>query len=104
MKTSNLFTLALMMASLQPSIAAGISTLEIGRNLFESTQLGKSDLSCAACHPDGKGLEKVGDFSDTELKDIINACVRDALHGTLFASDAQELNALMLYVRSFQAK
>lgn len=104
MRTFTLFTLALIMATLQSSMAAEITAPEIGRDLFGSTQLGKSGGSCAGCHPDGKGLDKVGDFSDTELKDIINACVRDALHGTLFHDDSRELNALMLYVRRFQAK
>jgi len=104
MKTFTLFALTLIMASLQLSMATEITTSEIGRDLFESTKLGTSGRSCAVCHPDGKGLDKVGDFSDAELKDIINACVRDALHGTLFAGDSKELNALMLYVRNFQAK
>ena len=104
MKTFTRFALALILTGLQPSMAAEIRTSEIGRALFESTQLGKSGRSCTACHPEGKGLDKVGDFSDNELKDIINACVRDALQGTPFAGDSQELNALMLHVRRFQGK
>ena len=104
MKTFILFPLALILASVLPAIAVEVATPEMGRALFESTQLGKSGRSCAVCHPDGKGLDKVGDFNDAELKDIINACVRDALQGTLFAGDSQELKALLLHVRSFQAK
>lgn len=104
MKTSILFPLAMILTSVLSAMAVEIATPEMGRALFESNQLGKSGRSCAACHPDGKGLEKVGDFTDAELKDIINACVRDALQGTLFSGDSQELNALLLHVRSFQVK
>jgi len=104
MKSFILLPLALILANVLPAMAVEVATPDMGRVLFESTQLGKSGRSCAVCHPDGKGLAKVGDFSDAELKDIINACVRDALQGTLFAGDSQELKALLLHVRSFQAK
>lgn len=104
MKTSMLFPWALILASVLSAMAVEIATPEMGRALFESTQLGKSGRSCAVCHPDGKGLDKVGDFSDAELKDIINACVRDALQGTLFPSDSQELSALLLHVRGFEQR
>ena len=104
MKSSLLLPLVLIMANVLPAMAVEVATPDMGRILFESTQLGKSGRNCAVCHPDGKGLEKVGDFSDTELKDIINACIRDALQGPLFAGDSQELEALLQHVRSFQAK
>jgi hypothetical protein len=104
MKPSILLTMALILANVLPARAVEVVPPDMGRALFESTQLGKSGRSCAGCHPDGKGLDKVGDFSDAELKDIINACVRDALQGSLFAGDSQELAALLQHVRSFQAK
>jgi cytochrome c len=37
-----------------------------------------------------------------ELKDIINACLRDALGGKLISTESQEMDALLVYVRSFQ--
>lgn len=73
-----------------------------GRALFESRSLGVNGRSCATCHPGGKGLDKVGDFSDAELRDIINACIRDALHGARLGDDSPDLADLVLYVRSFQ--
>lgn len=94
--------LVLLLGCALPAFAVEIATLDMGRALFESTRLGTTDRSCATCHPDGKGLDQVGDFSDAELKDIINACIRDALHGTRLTDDSQELNALLLYVRTFQ--
>jgi len=104
MKASLILPMALILVGVLPAMAVEVATPEMGRALFESTRLGKSGRSCAVCHPEGKGLDKVGDFSDAELKDIINACVRDALQGPLFPDDSQELTALMLHVRSLQAK
>lgn len=77
-------------------------SLSLGKTLFESTELGTKGRSCTTCHPQGKGLDMVGDFNDTELKDIINACLRDALGAETISADAQEMNALVGYVRKFQ--
>lgn len=74
----------------------------LGKTLFESAELGSKGKSCSSCHPEGKGLDKVGDFNDTELKDIINACFRDALGAAMISTDSQEMDALLAYVRSFQ--
>ena len=77
-------------------------TLSLGKALFESTELGTKGRGCVTCHEQGKGLEMIGDFNDTELKDIINACLRDAMGGQLMSTESQELEALLGYVRSFQ--
>lgn len=77
-------------------------TKELGKTLFESTEIGTRGRACATCHPQGKGLELVGDFNDTELKDIINACFRDAMGAKLISPDSQEMDALLVYVRGFQ--
>lgn len=77
-------------------------TLSLGKALFESTELGTKGHGCVTCHEQGKGLEMIGDFNDTELKDIINACLRDAMGGQLMSTESQELEALLGYVREFQ--
>lgn len=77
-------------------------SLDLGKILFESSELGTKGRSCSTCHPHGKGLEMVGDFNDTELKDIINACLRDALGAEMISQESQEMNALLVYVRLFQ--
>ncbi len=77
-------------------------TLDLGKTLFESTELGSTGRSCATCHPQGKGLEMVGDFNDAELKDIINACLRDALKAEMISVESQEMDALLAYVRKLQ--
>ena len=91
----------LIMTGLQAQ-AIETPSLGLGKTLFESAELGSKGKSCATCHPQGKGLGMVGDFNDIELKDIINACLRDALGAELISTDSQEMNALLAYVRTFQ--
>ena len=79
-------------------------SLSLGKKLFESTELGTKGKSCQTCHSQGKGLDMIGDFNDEELKDIINACLRDALGGKLISVESQEMVALHDYVRQFQKK
>ncbi len=75
-------------------------TAGMGKTLFESSALGQTDRSCATCHTGGKGLERIGDFDDAMLKDIVNACIRDALKGDPIDTESTEMNALILYLRS----
>ena len=79
-------------------------SLSLGKTLFEATELGTKGRSCTNCHSNGKGLMMVGDFNDTELKDIINSCLRDALDAEMISLESQEMNALVAYVRKFQKK
>ena len=79
-------------------------SVALGKTLFESVELGTKQQGCATCHPQGKGLDKIGDFNDTELKDIINACLRDAVGAEMISPDSQEMNALLAYVRMLQKK
>lgn len=79
-------------------------SLSLGKTLFESTELGTTGKSCQSCHPQGKGLDMIGDFNDEELKDIINACLRDALGGKTISLESQEMEALHAYVRKFEKK
>ena len=94
--------LGILLMTAFPAFAIETPSLALGKTLFESVKLGTKDRSCATCHPHGKGLVMVGDFNDTELKDIINACLRDALGGQLISLESQEMNALVSYARKFQ--
>ncbi|MCK4509697.1 MAG: cytochrome C [Desulfuromonadales bacterium] len=91
----------LLMTGFQ-ALAIESPSLSLGKTLFESVELGTKERGCVTCHPHGRGLDMVGDFNDTELKDIINACLRDALGAQLISSESQEMNALVSYVRKFQ--
>ena len=76
----------------------------LGKRLFESTALGTSGGSCAGCHPQGKGLQEIGNYPAEQLREMINFCIRDALKGKILAEGSQELDALYNYVRRFGAK
>lgn len=99
-----LIIVSMLLATGINAFAIEAPSLSLGKTLFESVELGSKGRSCAACHPQGKGLDMTGDFNDTELKDIINACLRDAVGAEMISPEAQEMNALMAYVRSFQKK
>ena len=94
--------LSIFLLSTVPATAIESPSLELGKTLFESTELGTKGRSCSSCHPQGEGLDLVGDFNDEELKDIINACIRDAQGGALISVESQEMEALLIYVRTFQ--
>jgi len=86
-----------------PSVfAVEAPSVELGKRLFESIQLGSKGRSCESCHRQGEGLDKIGDFNDMELRDIINACIRDALGGELLGVESQEMDSLHSYVKTFQ--
>lgn len=100
--TKSFFILATLLMMGTNVFAIEAPSLSLGKTLFESAELGTKDRSCNTCHANGKGLDMVGDFNDTELKDIINACLRDALGADLISPESQEMNALVSYVRKFQ--
>ena len=79
-------------------------TVAMGQALFESAALGSNGKSCASCHPGGKGLAETGAYDDPVLKEMINFCIRDALEGKMFASEAQELDSMLLYLRTLLQK
>ncbi|HXV22427.1 MAG TPA: cytochrome C [Desulfuromonadales bacterium] len=79
-------------------------TVAMGQTLFESTALGSNGKSCASCHPGGKGLAEVGAYDDPMLKEMINFCIRDALKGRMLALESQELDSMLLYLRTLPPK
>lgn len=100
----SLYVLGLLLLTASSARAIESPSLDLGKTLFESAALGSKGQSCMTCHAQGKGLDMVGDFNDAELKDIINACLRDALGAATISSESQEMNALLAYVRTFQKK
>ncbi|PLX87672.1 MAG: cytochrome C [Desulfuromonas sp.] len=99
-----MLALSMAVSLLAPLSVSAVETpsMELGKRLFESVQLGSKGRSCESCHRQGKGLDKIGDFNEEELKDIINACIRDALGGKLLGVESQEMDSLYRYVRTFQ--
>jgi len=100
MRRIPLLTLLCLLAWTGTVSAVEAPTADLGKTLFESARLGSNGKSCSSCHPDGKGLEEISAYDDGQLKEMINFCIRDALKGRMFASDAQELDAMLAYLRS----
>ena len=100
----SIITLGILLMTGFSAYAIEAPSLSLGKTLFESEELGTKGRSCTTCHQNGKGLDMVGDFNDTELKDIINACLRDALGADTISLESQEMNALVGFVRMYQKK
>jgi len=85
-------------------VAWGIEgpSAELGKQLFEAQSLGASGRSCATCHENGKGLDKLAAYDDAGLKKMINYCIEKALKGKPFPMESQELDSLLLYLRSLK--
>lgn len=75
-------------------------TVAMGEILFTSTTLGSNGKSCSSCHPGGKGLAEIGAYDDATLGEMINFCIRDALAGGMLAPESQELESMLLYLRT----
>ncbi len=77
---------------------------ELGEKLFNWEALGSNGKSCSTCHPGGKGLEEIGAYDDGMLMEMINFCIRDALKGEMLTPDSQELESMLIYLRSLPQK
>lgn len=88
------------------SLALCEKSIKKGKEIFNSPEkLGSSaGISCAKCHPDGKGLKGVAKKKkyedDAELAKIINMCIEKPTKGKKLAADSEEMKYLMYYVRS----
>lgn len=96
------FILALIAFLSLPFMVFASETPVPGEELFNSTSLGNNGKSCSACHPQGKGLEQIGDYDDEILQEFVNFCIRDAMKGKMLPEGAQELRAIGSYIRRFQ--
>ena len=79
-------------------------TVAMGETLFKSPALGNNGKSCASCHPAGQGLDEIGAYDDPALKEMINFCIRDALESKMFELESQELDSMLLYLRTLPQK
>jgi cytochrome c peroxidase len=75
-------------------------SIELGQALFHSPALGSNGKSCSTCHAAGRGLAEIDAYTDAQLRDLVNACIRDALAGRMLSDGSQELDSLVLYLRS----
>lgn len=82
--------------------AADDVSVDRGRELFSSSELGKSGKSCFSCHPGGKKLEMTAaSESDERLTGMINNCIVQVLKGKALAPDSGDMQSLLMYIRTF---
>jgi mono/diheme cytochrome c family protein len=89
------------------AMAASESSVDRGRELFNSTGLGSNGMSCAGCHMGGQGLDNVAAYNEKKLGSIVNQCITRALAGKALEEGSADLESLVRYVRSievYQAK
>ena len=101
MRKMVLLTVVVLLVQLSPVVGAD---LDEGKRLFHDKTLGTNGRSCATCHAEGKGLQDAAGYEQEMLQDLVNFCIRDALKGELFPSDAPQLAALETYIRTFNKK
>jgi len=100
-----LLCLMLMVFVLSLTFVYAGTSAEKGKALFQDPKLGGSttDKSCDSCHHDGKGLGNVSqkEWGPGELEATVNQCVTQALKGKELPKDSEEMQSLILYIRSF---
>jgi cytochrome c len=101
MNTTLPVALCTLVVAASLAMAAEAPTIEQGRELFNSVNLGTNGKRCASCHPDGRGLGKAAGYEDARLGRIINQCISASLKVWELAPDSGELKSLIMYVHSF---
>ena len=92
--------LTILILTLATTCWAEPASVAEGRRLFDSQGLGGSRKSCADCHPQGKGLHETRAYDDSQLREMINFCIRDAMQGTMLPLSDRRLDAILAYLRS----
>lgn len=87
---------------------------ERGKTLFNDPKLGNGTAgkSCNTCHPDGKGLEGVGDKKEWKnpggtfksLEDVVNVCIEMALKGKALDVKSDQMKDMISYLKSLKPK
>jgi len=86
------------------TLAMAAGDVEKGRVLFNDPKFGggTAGMSCNSCHPDGKGLEKVGDMKGLQRQ--INACIKNPLKGKGIDTKSAEMADIVAYIKSLKGK
>ena len=94
---------AIIAAVAFPAMAADEASPEKGKELFSSQELGTNGRSCATCHPGGKGLEKAGGYTEGELAEIVNQCIKKPLQGKGLDLGSGEMRSLVAYIKTLSS-
>jgi hypothetical protein len=80
--------------------AAEEASIDKGKELFTSSQLGTNGKSCEMCHAGGSGLSKAARYGDESLGEIINQCIIGPLKGKALEPGSVEMKSLVRYIKS----
>ncbi|HET98096.1 MAG TPA: hypothetical protein ENN98_05310 [Desulfurivibrio alkaliphilus] len=92
--------------------AGGHLPAERGKKLFREQNAFGGEMSCNACHPDGRNLEQAGGKTRfrimgqnlNTLEEAINLCIVNANKGKAIAVDSTEMKDLVAYIKSLTPK
>lgn len=104
MKTGQVILAIICLGIAGNTAAMESPSIQLGEKLFHSSALGTTGKSCESCHRGGKGLAEIDAYDDEQLRVIVNACIRDALGGRLLSPESQELDSLVIYLRSLKVR
>jgi cytochrome c peroxidase len=82
--------------------AAVGASIDKGKALFNDPKLGTTGKSCNTCHPDGQNIQRAGTKSG--LDSIINGCITHSIKGKALDPQSIEMQSLILYIKSLDAK
>jgi hypothetical protein len=82
------------------AFAAGKSSLETGKEMFNDPKLGSSlnESSCNSCHAGGKGLENAA--ANKKLSKVINKCLVGKMEGEKIDGRTVSMRSLKKYIQS----
>lgn len=89
------------------AITNNAKLMEMGERLWNDTKLGRAGVSCATCHPDGKGLKKAPFPKYLKMPDdiltldqMINFCMKNPMKGKPLAWNSVEITAIAAYAQA----
>ena len=82
------------------AFAAGKSSSETGKEMFNDPKLGSSsnESSCNSCHAGGKGLENAA--ANKKLSKVINKCLVGKMEGEKIDGRTVSMRSLKKYIQS----
>ncbi len=110
MKYLKITVLSVVAVCLVLSVAFAAGYVEKGKALFNDPKAFGGQVSCASCHPDGKGLEHSLMKGKKEwanpggkwlkLEDAINVCIVMANKGKALDPRSADMKNLVAYIKS----
>ncbi len=114
MKYLKIAMLSFVIMGLVFSVSFAAGDVEKGKALFNDPKAFGGQVSCASCHPDGKGLEKSGmkgkkDWTNPggkwlKLQDANNVCIILANKGKAIDPRSADMKNLVAYIKSLSMK